>query len=47
MAGQLAATALGLASVPRASFDPARITPLLGSDGRFTPIMALTVGYPA
>ena len=47
MAGQLAATALGLASVPRASFNPARITPLLGSDGRFTPIMALTVGYPA
>lgn len=47
MAGQLAATALGLASVPRASFDPARLTPLLGSNGRFTPIMALTVGYPA
>ena len=47
MAGQLAATALGLASVPRASFDPTRLCPLLASDNRFKPIMALTVGHPA
>ena len=47
MASQLAATALGLASVPRASFDDERVRTLLAQDGRFTPIMALTVGYPA
>lgn len=46
-AGQLTCAALGLASVARASFDGSFVAPLLGDAKRFTPVMALTVGYPA
>ena len=45
-AGQLAATALGLSSVARASLEKDRVSPLLDKGNRYTPIMALTVGYP-
>ncbi len=46
-AGQLACAALGLASVARASFDVSFVASLLGDAKRYTPVMALTVGYPA
>ena len=45
-AGQLAATALGLVSVARASFDTQTLARHLGDAKRFTPVMALTVGFP-
>lgn len=46
-AGQLAATALGLASVARASFDEPLVSAILSPDNRYIPAMALTIGYPA
>lgn len=47
MAAQLACTAMGLASVPRASLDPAALARAMGLPQGCTPLMAVTAGFPA
>ena len=46
-AAQLACAAMGLVSVPRAWFDPKTLAKAMGLSETQTPIMALTVGFPA
>lgn len=46
-AGQLACTALGLASVPRASLDPAAVRKAAALTEDDLALMALTLGHPA
>ena len=46
-AAQMACTAMGLASVPRASFDADAIRKAAGLDEKYLPMMALTLGFSA
>ena len=44
-AAQMACTAMGLASVPRASFDPAKIRKAARLNDDHVPLMAVTIGF--
>ncbi|MDO4938023.1 MAG: SagB/ThcOx family dehydrogenase [Sutterellaceae bacterium] len=46
-AAQMACTAMGLASVPRASFDPVKVRNAAGLNDDHVPLMAVTIGFGA
>ena len=46
-AAQLAASAMGLSSVARASLDPVHLRQCLGLDDDYIALMAVSVGFPA